>query len=173
MTIKEYAFRRSSQFRGKRKAQAVGERLSLLAEKGCIGPGEVVRDAEPLDSPLHEYFTWDDTSAARLHRLEEARELIRSVAVVVVGRDDQRRISRAFVTLRPAGTRRPEPYQDINRVMGDAEKRKALLAIALAEARAWMDRYEHFRELAGVFAAIKRASRRSERRRHRAHRKRT
>lgn len=48
-----------------------------------LTPGVVVQDATSSDHPLHPYFTWDDSKAGHRWRLEEARNLIRSVKVVV------------------------------------------------------------------------------------------
>ena len=52
-----------------------------LAHGGVITPAMIVAEAAPDDSPLHGYFTWDDSVAGALHRENEARRLIRSVRV--------------------------------------------------------------------------------------------
>lgn len=59
--------------------------LIALAEKhkGTLTPDIVVRAAQPDSSPLHDYFDWDDREAAKKWRLEQARELIRSVHVSI------------------------------------------------------------------------------------------
>lgn len=51
---------------------------------GKITPDELVAFAEPEGSPLHPYFEWDDSVAAKLYRLEQAQGIIRSYKVVVV-----------------------------------------------------------------------------------------
>ena len=38
-----------------------------------------MKAAEPLNSPLHAYFEWDNTIAGTRYRLQQARELIRTV----------------------------------------------------------------------------------------------
>lgn len=60
--------------------------LEALAARnnGRLTADEVIAEAKPQGSPLHSYFTWDDREAARLQRLHEARELIRSVRVTTV-----------------------------------------------------------------------------------------
>src|ERR1700677_2890830 len=59
--------------------------LYAIAERnaGRLTPDLVLLSAQSPDSPLHEHFTWDDTDAARKHRLNEARTLIRSVKVEI------------------------------------------------------------------------------------------
>ena len=51
--------------------------------KGVLTPADVVKDASDESSPLHSYFTWDDTEAAHQYRLDQARTLIRNVKVEV------------------------------------------------------------------------------------------
>jgi hypothetical protein len=40
---------------------------------GIISPHDVLREAENLSSPLHDYFEWDDDEAAHKFRLLQAR----------------------------------------------------------------------------------------------------
>lgn len=54
----------------------------IRARHGAIEAETVVEEARKKSNPLHNAFTWDDTEAARQHRLAEARQLVRSVMVV-------------------------------------------------------------------------------------------
>lgn len=62
----------------------VAAALAEIAERnaGRLTPQQVVLAAKDEKSPLHRHFTWSDAKAAGKHRLNEARELIRSVRVV-------------------------------------------------------------------------------------------
>lgn len=51
---------------------------------GVLTPDDVVKDARSETSPLHPYFTWDDSEAANQYRLDQARLLIRNVRVEVM-----------------------------------------------------------------------------------------
>lgn len=68
-----------------KRLKAIEERLSLIASKneGSLTPEDVVNDAKYDNSPLHKFFEWDDGEAAAKYRLEQARQLIRSVRVNV------------------------------------------------------------------------------------------
>lgn len=57
--------------------------LRRLTRTGDLSPEHVVEEARSGDSPLHEFFEWDDTKAAHAHRLQQARTLIRSVKIEV------------------------------------------------------------------------------------------
>lgn len=65
--------------------QSVGETLEQLrvAHGGQLTPVHVVDAARDKASALHGGFTWDDTLAAHLHRVDEARYLMRHITVVV------------------------------------------------------------------------------------------
>lgn len=54
----------------------------IYRKSGEITPEMVIEDAKKTNSPLHNYFEWDDSKAAREYRLQQARELIRSVTII-------------------------------------------------------------------------------------------
>lgn len=64
-------------------------RFNVLAElhrirdenDGVLTPEAVVEDSTPEDAPLHNHFEWDDKKAAHKHRIEQARQIIRSFRV--------------------------------------------------------------------------------------------
>lgn len=64
--------------------------LHLIYDRdGSLKPSVVVREAKKKTSPLHGYFTWDDTEAAREHRLWQARQVIKRVRVTIEEREEQ------------------------------------------------------------------------------------
>jgi hypothetical protein len=70
--------------KSKQRQEAVRERLAEIEEanRGRLTPEAVVRDAEDPDSPLHDYFEWDNKEAGHRWRIEQARALIVSVRVI-------------------------------------------------------------------------------------------
>ena len=87
------------------KAQAgrYGLRLVQLTPKnGRLHPSVVVQDAKSLLSPLHDWFEWNDQKAAKKHRLNQARELIRSIDIVELS---SKKRHRAFVQVEKIGYR--------------------------------------------------------------------
>ena len=55
----------------------------LEDRKGRLTPEQIVHEAEKEDSPLHSFFEWDNDIAAEAHRIEQARDLIKRVKIVV------------------------------------------------------------------------------------------
>lgn len=59
----------------------------------------VLAAAASDESPLHDYFTWDDSEAAEKYRMKQADDLIRRVRVRVIPADDSPPIQvRAYVS---------------------------------------------------------------------------
>ncbi len=65
---------------GQEKKRVLDEIAS--ANGGHLVPDAVVEAARDPSHPFHDTFLWDDSRAAQAYRLDQARELIRSVRVV-------------------------------------------------------------------------------------------
>ena len=75
-----------------------GALRDLYKRHGRLDPVDVVEAARDPRSVLHNRFEWNDTEAAAKWRLEQARNLIRSVKIEVeVGPKEPPRIIRLFV----------------------------------------------------------------------------
>ena len=77
-----------SGFRCNVPAQVVGEKIATIeaTNGGHVVVSDLVEDAHPEDAPLHCCFEWNDSEAAERYREDQARQIIRSVYVVL---DDQ------------------------------------------------------------------------------------
>jgi len=129
----------------------VAELEEIEAAHGIVRPEDVVEFARNPQTALHSQFEWNDTEAARKHRIWQAREIL-NVCVRFVG-DVEKRPMRAYVSLgsdRLAGG----GYRSTVRVLDDADRRAELLAQAKREAQQWANRYKEFTELARIRDAI-------------------
>lgn len=133
---------------------------TIAKSKGGLVPAEVVKSASRKSSPLHRFFTWDDTEAARRYREEQAAFLIRRIKVEIQTSPTKTLTVRAFVNVREPdddgyislgakGT-----YVPIQRVMDDGEMRAQMLDAAKRELAAFRTKYAILSELAKVFDAI-------------------
>lgn len=136
-------------------AQQVGETLERLRVRhgGQLAPRHVVSDAARKGSPLHQYFEWDDTEAARKYRLSQAAYLIR--AVVIVPAPDQRPFEpvRAFVCIQ-GPEERARAFTHVCAAMRDEQLREKVIARAKKELQDWRKRYADLQTFAEVFDAI-------------------
>ena len=136
-------------------AQLVGDRLELLRNRngGELTPDQVVEDAEDPASPLNPLFEWSDTEAAYQYRLQQARQVIRSV--VVRYRDapgGPARTTHAFVHIAAADR---QPFYTSSAVaMADPALRAKAVRQAWNELQAFRRRYQDLIEFGQLFATL-------------------
>lgn len=122
----------------------LNELNKLYVKEGSLTPDLVVREAESMMSPLHNYFEWDDEIAAHKHRLQEARQLIRSVKVTIEGREVQ-----AFwnvkIQIEDDGVQ--QAYHSIHTVVGNKEMYEYTVEEALRELEYWKEKYHDIQEM--------------------------
>lgn len=152
-------------------AQVVGERLEAIrAKQRALTPQSVLKDARNIRSPLHEFFVWDDATAAEKYRLDQAAHLIRSVSVIFEDADaaPERQISlgvapepaavpravRAFLSI--VDSEGESSYVSTREAMADEEMRRQVLARAHAELNSVARKWRELRELGEVFGALDR-----------------
>lgn len=79
------------------KRAIVEAQLRAMAEKhGAITAEMVLSEASRKRSPLHPFFVWDDSKAARQYRLIQAGEMIRQIKVTYEPTEDRTVRVRAF-----------------------------------------------------------------------------
>lgn len=144
-------------FSKKRTAIVARELTRIEKEKGCIKPEIVVQEAQSKTSALHNFFEWDDSAAAAQHRLWQARKLIQSVSVVIVGETDATPI-RAFVNLRPdeeeEGSLLEQSYVGMRAVQNNPGFQKQVLHYAYTQLVQWKARFGHIKDFLAVSQAI-------------------
>jgi len=120
-----------------------GYLIELRQRQGVLTPQIVVEDARPKNSVLHDRFTWDDAEAAEAYRLDQARDLIRSVRVQYVEHDGQISSTRAFVNIdRPP----KREYVPVEEVRDDPVLTEIALRDAEREWRSLFTRYQHLEQ---------------------------
>jgi hypothetical protein len=151
-------------------AQAVGERLeSIRAKQKALTPEIVLSDARSKNSPLHEFFEWDDGRAAERYRIDQAGHLIRSIAVTFEESEPlpDRQVKLSGVEAAPASAPRAvraflpiksdageSSYVGTREAMSDPGMRRQVLERAHMEMTAVGRKYRELQELSGVFNAL-------------------
>jgi len=134
--------------------QKVGKKLEETREQngGVLTPSVVVKAAKPKKSPLHDCFEWDDSKAAQQYREDQARYVLRHIAVVYdIDSTGNQKTVRAFVNIMDDENR---VYQNILVAMQNVDMRQQILNRALRELGQFRERYHELEELAQVHAAI-------------------
>ncbi len=153
-----YRWRPGSRMRG--SAQHAGEIIERLQQtQGKATPEEILKVAKPADSPLHSYFEWDNSVAAHKFRLQQAADLVRSIDLVRVDNMEAPPKARAFASVVLRGEE-GRSYVHVKDALSDPEYRGQLLTEARQEMESFRVRYAGLQELARVFSAIKKVTRR-------------
>ena len=135
-------------FRTDEEAAIFGPILESLAEQGKGQPQDIVEAARAADSPLHRYFTWDDSEAASKYRLEEARSLARSFRVEIIEVKDERPTTftvPGLVSVRYADGKRG--YETLRQIQSDEEKLQQTIAAAASQLSYWRRTFEQWRHV--------------------------
>lgn len=131
--------------------QAVGEELERIrADRGTLTPHDVLEAAVDPDSPLHAAFTWDDSAAAREHRLNQARRLVVSIRVLNA---PTARPTVAYVSVKTPD--RGRSYEPTIEVMSSADLRARVLAEIRMAIEAIERRYASFAEVGDLLDRMK------------------
>jgi hypothetical protein len=72
--------------------ELVDKELNKINETydGALTPENIVAEASKKNSILHTFFEWDNTKAAAQYRLQQARNLINNIEVIVISNGERR-----------------------------------------------------------------------------------
>jgi hypothetical protein len=159
MAIKEVRFRRGVPNRGI-EADKAYQCLEKIRRRnnGNLTDTKILEEAKKKTSPIHNWFEWDDTEAAKAHRLSQARNLVRSF--IVVYEEAPKIETRAYqVTHRKVAQNdkaKRSLYSTTEEILADPVRRDALIARAIREAMDFRRRFQGIYELDKIFNAIDR-----------------
>lgn len=128
---------------------------SILKKNGgkLLKPEDVLDEAAHPDHPLHREFEWDDGIAAAMHRMTQARTLIRSIPVVYVV-DDRPSTNKQQPVIRirkyqslQSDRKDGGGYREMDEIVQSEDMLAELLETAKADVDAVLRRYEIFKEL--------------------------
>ncbi len=122
------------------------------ANGGRITPQEILTDAENPDSPIHHCFEWNDKEAAQLHRLNQARSLIRSCRVVF--KTDTTKIKSVAYVRDPTRDAKDAGYISVNRVKNNTEISRDVLLQEFSRAAAALARAKRLAQVFGMAEKI-------------------
>jgi len=83
--MKKYQSRKGSHLSDE-QAKIFGPRIAeLMADRGGkLTPIELLEDARKKESPYHDFFDWDNDSAAEKFRIHQARYLLSNIVEIVI-----------------------------------------------------------------------------------------
>lgn len=129
------------------KKQAVIEVLKRIEKRDqVITPEAVVGEASDLESPIHDLFDWDDSSAAVKYRVHQARILINHVKVELVGKETE-----GYYNVKvEVGNEIKQGYVSAERVFKESDLHAQIVKGAVQELKYWQTKYDDIQELSGI-----------------------
>lgn len=123
-----------------KEKELVAEKLAELASSngGRLTPNLVLEEAKDPDSVLHPLFEWDDTLAARQHRILQARQIITSVRVVIT--TENKKISTVYYVRDPDAEPLEQGYVSIDRLRTDKDLARESIVMEFSRASSYLQR---------------------------------
>ena len=119
---------------------------------------EVLEAAKPKSSPIHDYFDWEDGEAAEKWRLHQARILICSIEVEIDGSAVREYVSPVYVE------EDKKVYMSAEKAMRVEDIWNQVLIYAMRDAKTFVAKYSHLKELRSVTKSILEAEKRLKKR---------
>ncbi len=138
------------------QAQEIGDGIEVIRHfhGGEVTPPQLVEFAEKRSSKLHKYFEWDDETAAKKHRLEQARYMLRVVCVLVDTTSGPQE-TRAFVSIKSHEDNKRK-YTNVAEAIADEDYREQIIADAVKMLTTWRNKYAQYKEFRAVVNAVDR-----------------
>lgn len=123
----------------------VAQELRRISQRdGVLKPNAVVEEARADNSPIHELFDWNDSTAGEKYRLWQARQLIATIKVEY----NDKKVD-AYYNVQ-AEVVPQQGYYSLEQVVSSEQIYKDVLAQAIKELRYWHDKYKDIKELASL-----------------------
>lgn len=126
----------------------------VLAELSELGDeyslSDVVEKAKDENSEMHSIFEWDDSVAGEEYRKIQAAKMVRNLVIVRNDETEEKTNVRYFVST----GKRDSTYTPTRLVIRNQDAYEELLKRALAELRAFKEKYSTLSELEEILALI-------------------
>lgn len=127
-------------------AAVLGPEFERIAYEEGLSPENIVRRAKNETSPLHNYFEWDDESAAHKWRKQKARTLVRSVEIEAEREQQVRGFYHVDIVQKEGEEARSE-YVTLDTALSTEEYMQQILNKALNQLVSWQKTYRQYNEM--------------------------
>jgi hypothetical protein len=153
----EYITKEDAKVKRERKQVVIDRELDKLYEKhGTISTDLVIHAASNKKHPLHQYFEWDDSVAARKYRETQALQMIMASKMVVVLEQQAAGPPRIVGTGEATEVRklvnafRGEGFKMRNEALQEDTTRAAIVAKKVGVLRSWCTSVVDIKELSAL-----------------------
>lgn len=133
----------------KADATKVASELESLGTEYTLS--DVVEKARNIHSEMHSCFEWDDSVAGQKYRECQAGKMIRQLVIV---RDNEKEPEKTNIRVFVSTGKRDNTYTPTKLIVKKQDEYEALLERALAELRAFKQKYSSLSELEEILSLI-------------------
>lgn len=152
---KEYLPAEGATF-GKVRAKIYGKHLAKLQTKvKILTPEIIMNDARSKDSPIHDYFDWNDKTASEKYRLHSARSLLNHIKVKITHDDESEDEIRKFHHIKIKSSETQSGYVSVENVIKSEDYYSQIIKQALMEIQSWKEKYYRYQKLRPIIIAIR------------------
>lgn len=152
-TANKYAWRIESFGKGIDPDAAIKEIEKVEATYGSLTPENLIKASEGKRSILHKLFEWDDNKAAHQYRLQQARNLINNIEIIVVSDGKQRTMPAFEIISLPANSGRAYK-QVIDMDLNEIEQVRESVKRDIAYLKNKLQNYTEFRDVTASLDSV-------------------
>ncbi|MCK9429538.1 MAG: hypothetical protein M0R17_06000 [Candidatus Omnitrophica bacterium] len=132
--------------------EVINEILEVKDEKGLTAENLLER-AKDKNSPIHNFFEWDNSQAAEKWRIYQARLIINSVQVIVNSKE-MYAFENVQINVNDLNEETKREYKPIVEILSTEEYRNQVISSALESISYWRNKYKEYNELDVIFKVI-------------------
>lgn len=129
------------------KSKLYAQELARIEQQnGILTPGDVVQIARDPGNVLHKVFEWDNTKAGEQYRKMQARLLINTVKIELLGEPQEAYVN-ATIKVEKVPVR---GYFNVEKALSDKDITRQVIEGALREIKYWQKKYQQYEKLRGI-----------------------
>lgn len=139
------------------KVQAYGEEIERIKVKHkakMLKSQTIVDEARDENSPIHEYFEWDDSKASELYRRQQAVNLINRIVVVEIKDGEEKEVPFLVNVKIVDADEEDRGYITFNELIEDELLYDQYLNGLIQELITLKAKIKNFKELKGIYREI-------------------
>lgn len=136
-------------------AEVVGRFLEKKFPSGFVSSKEFLEMARPKNSPVHDYFEWDDSIAGERFREHQAGRILSAIITIEEGVETREYVTPMVIE---SDENKDGHYIRLDIARDSEEIWEMVLERALQEAEQWAQRYQHLKELGPITKAIRKVT---------------
>jgi hypothetical protein len=121
----------------------IKEVLKIKKNKG-LSAESILEEAKHKTNVLHDLFCWDNTKAANLWRMQQARVFINEIKIIIDSKEYYA-FENVKIAVTSDGTTSIREYKSREEIITNEELRKQIIESAYSQLVYWKNKYENYK----------------------------